>query len=286
MSPGQSQAQIWTLEGSPNFVQNTMEAAALCACGVPIKTFKTARESSGAVEWRFEYNPQQRVNLANVSERDVLINETGVPCSSLTANQLMHAYRTGGLELVDPTHPYLDAMRALRNRERLLRWILPPHAAAQLVKHCACARWQYESAPLAALPVSMTASPLITREIKIVCGLGVIGYPLARITGPISKSTFQISDVSFMEGPDLPTATHLIHLFTTGQLAATDPDHPLFIIYSALEVMQKLKRHMQLEIANIWLEKPRSKRGRSAFVRADATPKALDTIYHHFRRGD
>lgn len=268
MNPGDAIAHIVTYEGSPSFVNNTMEAAALCACGTPIKTFKTARERDGVVEWRFDYVPSHP-----------LFN------GAFTANRLIHDYRSGALETADPAHPFLVCMRALRNRERILRWMIKGQTH-ELILNSASNQWQYEASARFALPTHMSATPYRTREIKIPCALGVFGIPILRIEGIDRDQTFVIASTGFMGRGTPPETTQLVADYMDGTLEARDPDHPFFFAYSALETIQKLKRHMNLEIANVWIEKPRSRPGRSAFLRADATAKARDQIFHHFRRGE
>lgn len=284
MLPGAGFAHIVSLEDDrEKFIENTLEAAALCACGVPIRTLRTAREKSGAVEWRFDYHPGHAVDLrarCTAPDGGVVIHDIEVSIGSLTANQLMHAYRTGALERADPAHPFLDALRALRNRERLLRWIMAGRPA-QLAKHPRCDRWQYESAPLAEIPSHMAARLWMTRELKAACALGVFGVPLVRCSGVLPDMTFELSFAGF---PPSSATCQIVDDFRSGALDDREPHHPFFIAWSAIEVMQKLKRHMQSEIANVWIEKPKSKHGASAFLRADATSKARDQMRTHFRR--
>jgi hypothetical protein len=270
MLPGEGIAHIVTHEGTAAFMQNTLEAAALCACGVPLRTHKTPRERTGQVEWRFDYTPSHPVPLPGVA---------------MTANRLVHDYRSGQLEKDTPAHPFLNALRALRNRERLLRWIKAGHTA-QLVRHPLADVWQYESAPLVEIPSHMAATLYHTRELKLACALGVFGVPLIRVSGILPDMTFELAGTGFPGALTPPQTAQLARDFLDGTLDARDPAHPFFIAFSAIETMQKLIRHMRSEIANIWIEKPRSKGGRSAFIRADATSKARDTVFKHFRRGE
>lgn len=285
MLPGESRGQIVTLEGADDFLKSTIEAAALCACGVPIQMFKSPRESTGQIEWRFEFKPQAPVQVTGDPAAEYRVFDTQFTGAALSANQLMHLHRFGLLEEKDPTHPFLDALRALRNRERFLRWIMG-RQPCQLVKHPKCDRWQYESMPLAALPAAMTAELHPTHELKTVCALGVFGVPCVSVSGIFPDSVFHVAGLGFAGDTTPPETPQLARDFASGALDQRDPAHPYFIAYSAIETMQKLKRMMNHEPAVVWLEKPKSKAGRSAFIRADATSKARDIVWRHFRRGE
>lgn len=286
MAPGSGIAHIVTCEAAADFEASTLHAAALCCCGVPVRTFKTPRERTGEIEWRFDYAPAHPIAARGASASAMVrIHGNDVPSASLTANQLMHVFRSGLLERVDPAHPFLTAVRALRNRERLLRWIMAGQTA-QLVRHPHCDQWQYESAPLAEIPSTMAAQVWTTKELKIACALGVFGIPIIRCSGLLPDMTFELAFTGFPGAVTAPHTCQLANDFRSGALDAKDPDHPFFIAYSAIATLQKIKRHMQAEIANVWIEKPRSRIGTSAFIRADATAKARDTVFHHFRRCD
>lgn len=288
IQPGESFAHIVTLENDPaKFLDNTIEAAALYTCGVPIRTFKTPREKTGEVEWKFDYPPGFRVPLRIASEAAVKINGMEIPVAALSANQLMHVYRDGSLDRIVPAHPFLDAIRALRNRERFLRWILKGHPCG-LKKHPRCDRWQYESAPLVELPSQMIVKddPPTTRELKTVCALGVFGVPAVRCFGVLPDMTFELAGVGFAGDTTPPQSPQLAIDFNSGAMEESDPHHPYFIAHAAVAAIQTLKIHMCNEIANVWIEKRNSRDNMSGFVRADATSKARDQLRAHFRRGD
>lgn len=269
MIPGTGITRLVATEGMADFEHNTMEAAAMMAMGISVKTHKFARERDGSVQWAFHYNPGQTI-LGG----------------SITPRQIVNWHRNGDLEKKDPSHPYLWSLTALRNRERILEWILRGRTAA-LRKHPRVDRWQYEPSPRAELPAAMIGVDGLgkdTPELKVVCVLGCFGIPMIRARGPVRDAIFELCHTGFPGAETPPHTAQLAEDFRTGELDRANPQHPFFFAWSAIECIQTLKRHMQAEITNLWIEKPKSKNAASAFLRADATSKARDKVLHHFRR--
>ena len=248
-------------------------AAALSTLGVPVQVDQTTDAKSGR-GWKtlllgLEALPTDEIGL--VPDGD----EEAPPPAQIKTRVIAELVRTGKLESADPTHPVLDALRALHNRERLLDW------TQRNIRHCIA---KTSRAPRSHLIPGEEAEtwkkpPALfkTGDMKVVAALAVFGVPVSRIEGREGQHTFYCANTGHDLGVPPMDANATVLAWRNDTLP---PDHPFRWSMQALINRERILDFMFHQKKSILIRKPGS--SLAAIVSEDANDVCMDKVQRHF----
>lgn len=239
---------------------NTIFAAAFAAIGVMVHTHRTHDLQTGEDGASF--------TLGDVS----------VLYPQMQTQALHWGLKRGTLESADPTHPILDAVRALRNRSALVKWIrnAQPH-------HLRFTGTRAQYSP-GADQVTFVADGQPTSDLHLVSALATIGVPIVRFTGTAPHHLFYLPARGIEIAGASIDVTALRRTLADGTLAQLEPNHPIHIGLRACREFDNLKRLMQSECVMLRLDDTKYQSQRTAIIRADAINSAYDGSRSWFAR--
>lgn len=248
---------------------NTMLAAACVTCGIPVTTHRKIHEQLEEEQKTFTLAPNS-----------VLTNR------SIDTAAMLKAYYKGDLERLDPSHCLLDALRGLKNRAAIIRWLKQnqPHKLT-LNADKRCPRTLYVPGepvhPHAAQTVYETIN---TPDLALAAALGAIGIPIVRIDGTERDHVFVLSRLGFpMHAAPAQDGKQILADFGSGRLARTTPDHPFLASHAAVLNYRVLLDTLKAEMPMIFFEDDDGS-GRCALIRGDAKTIAFDKATKFFKR--
>lgn len=248
---------------------NTMLAAAAVTCGIPVTTHRKVHEGTGEEQRTFTLSP-----------KSLLSNH------AIDTAALLKTYYNGQLEKADPSHCLLDALRGLRNRAALIKWLKDriPHRLT-LCEDSRCPRTLYiPGQPSQPHPAGTAFETLHTLDIALAAALGAIGIPVIRIDGDAQNNVFVMSRAGFpMHAAPSQDGKQILADFASGRLSAQQPDHPFLFAHAAVLNYRVLLETMQREMAMIFFEDACGS-GRAALIRGDAKTIAFDRATKFFKK--
>lgn len=236
---------------------NTIYAAAFAALGMEVKTWRHHDVSSGADGARFTISDESLDNPA------------------LKTCVLHWGLIRGTLAQRDPTHPLLDAVRALRNRAALLRWIHRSEPAHLVTEGM---RTRYVPG---AEQVTLRGD-IAVDDLHLVAAMGALGWPVVRFTGVAPHHIFYVPRTSLpLLGAEFDART-LVNELRSGRLEVTEPEHPIHHMLRALrayDILVKLMRDepVMLTVKDRWFHS-----GKSAMIHQDSKGGAYDHARRYF----
>lgn len=235
-----------------------MLAAALATLGFPVRPRKVHDDRSGDkdVTWQIGGG-----------------NEAMPVCN---LGILLEAVKTGKLEATDPDHPLLDCIRALRNRERLLKHLLNGQPLT-LARDVHCARSSFVNAAAAEPPVSLGRS--VTRDFRFVCAAGILGFGLVGWKGTDGHHEFTITEKSIF--PGMLLASVIFRKLNDGTLEKDTPEHPIIYGMMACRNYSRLVKHLE-SAGELVLLRPKGTE-RRAWIDPTASDRAWDKVRKHFK---
>lgn len=246
--------------------RDTKLAAAFRTLGFPIKVERIVDSAQKWIDVRFHIG---KTSLAHP--------ELG------GSTELRHGLLNGYLEKNAPAHPLLTCLRANRCRDRVLDF-LNGGELIQLVRHPYCDQWTYEKGDTGLMGLAAwmkqtgCGQVVATGDLKMVCALGVVGFPLLAVEGSAGSRKFYLP--KYRKGaPELENAEELMQDFRGYELVRRQPEHPLLWAMFCLQWREKYRREAD-GTPHVMIQKPGSKK--LAFVRADASNAEWDRAQRHF----
>lgn len=247
--------------------KNTALAAALGACGFPIRTSET-----------------EIVELRHAIKRRFFIGESS-QWATLDREGLLQAHANGSLLQADPLHPFLQALRAAHNYDSLLAM---QKTGERLKLQRSGDAWQYQ--PGEEDPRLRLHRGPRTTDLPLAAALGVIGIPVIDIEGEPGRR-FYVLPSHGLRSIDLPTAfpewrtAHLIRREVPGKpalaLEQADRQHPLCHAYQGAYTYAVLIAHCKRLARNVLIKAPNSKR--RAHIPESPSADLLEDVRRHFR---
>lgn len=247
--------------------KDTALAAALGACGFPIRTSET-----------------EIVELRQSIKRRFFIGETS-QWSQLDREGLLQSHANGSLAHADPLHPFLQALRAAHNYDALLS-MQKTGASFKLVG--IRESWKYQEGEEDSR-LRLCRGPRTT-DLPLAAALGVVGIPVIDIEGEPGHR-FYVLPAYGLRSVDLPHAfpewrtAHLIRREVPGKpalaLERVDPQHPLCHAYQGAYTYAVLIAHCKRLSRNVLIKAPNSKR--RAHIPENPSADLLADVRRHFR---
>jgi hypothetical protein len=243
--------------------KDTRVAAAFGTLGVPVRLKTTLIEQTGETVTRFF------LGLVNIA-------------GTVRTGALKRQWEAGELEKTTPAHPFLTVLRAMENRVKLLDF-LHQNVRCHLVETAAQGIWQYVPGGDGLPGVAGRPELFTTMDVKLVAALGVIGLPLLKVEGNAGNRKFWLPLRGAPHAAGLPPI-HAADFATAWRLDKESIPwaDPFAQAMRGLRTREQLLDALKKEIALVMIRKPKSRK--SAFIRADASPKAWDQMKDFFDR--
>lgn len=230
---------------------NTIYAAAFAALGMRVRTWRNHDLQSGVEGMAFSVSAEAVGNP---------VLQTAV---------LHWALIRGTLDQTDPRHPLLYAIRTLRNRAAILRWI----------KRCQPYRLAISGPRSIYTPgadqVAFRAE-FKTDDLHLVAALGALGVPLVKFTGITPNHVFWTPLTGLSLDGYACDVKATVTALRDGSLLRDEPDHPLHICLRACEMLDRLKVLMSRECVILHYHDTKYQSGGLALLRQDSENKAYD----------
>lgn len=253
----------------PETTTNTQLAAACVTIGIPVTTHRKIHE--GLCEERKTFTLGDKSLL---SGREIF------------TQTLLKSHNCGDLERLDPCNVFLDALRGVKNRGFLVKW-LTEGKTAHLTLHPdkRCPRTLYESGPPTSPPVVGAPELFRTPHIAVAAALSTLGVPVIKIEDGAGRlRIFVLPRYGFaLHSSKQFDAKATVEDFQSGKMAAQTPDHPFLYAHSAVRNYKALTDYMRTELPVIYFEDSKGS-GRAAVIRSDAKIIAYDRAQKFFDR--
>ena len=242
---------------------DTRLAAAFGTMGVPIRLKATLIEKTGERITRF------CLALQNIE-------------GTFITGALKKQWEKGTLEKTTPAHPFLTILRGMENRRVFLDFI-NKGIPCRLVQTSAPGIYQYIPGGDGLPGIAGHADLFTTMDIKIVAALGLVGLPVLRVDGSPGNHKFYLP----LRGPARPGALPPVHAADFATAWRTDKEsipweEPFAQAMRGLYNRERILDAINKEIPLVMIRKPKTRR--SAFIQADASPKAWDHMKEFFDR--
>lgn len=243
---------------------DTNIAAALFTLGFPGKCRSVLNDATGKVDITWQMGLH---SVTNPRLKD--------------ARTIVGDYHNGKLEATAPAHFFLEGLRALRNRERLLSWIKGGRSIrlALVQRDTGCQpvhqRTLYIHGEAQSPPALL--GRFQTTDFRLVCALGNFGIPLIHHEGSPGHYRFTVTQGSLLTG-SMFNAPLLARSHAAGRL---DASHPLAFAMKTLENHSRLVKHTNECRKTLLLRKPGS--SKKAFIDEAASDHAFDRVSKFFK---
>ena len=265
--------------------ENINEATAFTTCGVPVHIDKLLDDPTSKQVVTFYLGTE---NVQSPDSFKSSIDSINGPLKILTA-ECRHRLGTGELEEHDPSHPLLDCLRVLGNREMLLSYI-KRDIRCRLKIHRRCLRMFYElgQEPMADKIGQKDFEYWTTADIKMAASIALVGVPVIGIREYAGAHEFILPRFGYSVGVAPIDSIALARRFRDGSLAKEQPDHPLLWGIQTLKNRDKLMSMVKGAKTGVLIRNPKSgawnNHHRSAIVDSNATSAAFDDALKHNRR--
>lgn len=253
----------------PETTTNTQLAAACVTIGIPVTTHRKIHEGLGEERKTFTLGDKSLL-----SGREIF------------TQTLLKSHNCGDLEKLDPCNVFLDALRGVKNRGFLVKW-LTEGKTAHLTLHPdkRCLRTLYESGPPTSPPVVGAPELFRTPHIAVAAALSTLGVPVVKIEDGAGRlRIFVLPRYGFaLHSVKQLDAKATVEDFQSGKMAAQTPDHPFLYAHAAVRHYKALLHYMKTEQAVIYFEDSKGS-GRAAVIRSDAKTVAFDRAQKFFDR--
>ena len=254
-----------------NQVDSTIHAAAFAALGFRVAVHGKERVQTGETQMTF------------------CVSETSPTREGLSMCRLKHLMNSGELAKVDPTHPLLDAVRCLRNRESLLKW-MKGGTEQWMRQEANCERWRFaDGQPLQDDDILHVETPprevIQVSQISIAAGLICCGIKLLRWDGNEGSRLFSFAPQSFLlrQSPPFLNTRSILEAFGDPQWRDSNPDHPLVLSWKACDAYVQILKLIRKPQA-IFMEDTLTNSGRTVELPPNPTNEQLDGALKHFKR--
>lgn len=244
----------------PETTTNTQIAAACVTIGIPVTTHRKIHEV--LCEERRAYT---------LGDRSLM---TG---AQIFTDTLIKTHVSGDLERLDPCHIFLEALRGVKNRASLVKWLMEGRTSfLTLHPDRKCRRTLYAPGLPTSPPVQGIPELVRTPHLAEAVALSCLGIPVIKIEDGGNKRVFVLPRLGFsLHGGKQQDAKQLIEDFQSGRMAIQNPDHPFLYAHSAVRNYRTLREYMGNEIPLIYFEDSKGT-GRAALIRTDAKSVAFD----------
>ena len=244
---------------------NTIEAAALGTCGVPVTVHRHVDEFTKRETVRWDLGEQ---------------NADG----SVSTARVRYEFENG-LEAKAPDHFYLSCWRGVRNFTRLLDFLKQGRNIYLSQVAPGSTSWQYRHGG-EGLPGVGKGQAVITTGCPImVSALGERGYPLLKVEGGRGREKFWVASAP-NQGTPPPAeprdvqAAFLVRAWRDGTLDVVDPAGNFGYAARAVKNWLRFQRTANNMLRMVTLRKEQSSLG--AVVREDISGVGMDRVTEHF----
>lgn len=215
------------------------------------------------------------------------VSATSTAWPGLDRDLLREHWDNGGLLRVDPQHPFLCGMAAVKNMIALLDH-QKTGAPVCLLKNGG--GYEYKSGSEDPR-LKLSRECVRSQDLPLMAAMGFLGFPVIDIEGEAPRRTYILSNRSHTHLSDSVAdraeslAAHLIRRAQPGKLPlaieAEHPQHPLCLAYNGSHAYAKMTAHIRRLQRSVLIKAPQS--SRRALVPENPSSALLDEVGRHFR---
>lgn len=245
--------EIWTA------TKNLRIAAAFGTLGVPVRIERMVDERSGKAQTTYY-----------LGTTDVF--------QQLSTKTVKDRYESGVLAKEEPSHPLLDALAGMHNREMILD-ATEKGKFIRLAKVAGVNRTVYIDGDSGFPGTAGHTSLLRTGDLKLVAALARVGVPILAVDGQQGSRRYLLPMAWDCFGVRTDVGL-FVKAYREG--GTKDVEHPFFYAMGGLKARERLLDALRDEVELVLIRKPGS--ARSAYVDPSSTNTALDKMRTFFNR--